>query len=97
MRMEYLVFLYSLSFLPFPLRRLTEAFGLTVAKSWIPHYFNIEENLHNIGPRPDVMYYGVNEMGEGEGSDFIESYKTQESPFVKGACSNNTVEITLRS
>jgi len=34
MRMEHLVFLDSVSFLPFPLRRLPEAFGLTVAKSW---------------------------------------------------------------
>jgi len=43
MRMEHLVFLDSVSFLPFPLRRLPEAFGLTVAKSWYPHYFNTEE------------------------------------------------------
>jgi len=34
MRMEHLVFLENVSFLPFPLRRLPEAFGLTVAKSW---------------------------------------------------------------
>jgi len=34
MRMEHLVFMDSVSFLPFRLRRLPEAFGLTVAKSW---------------------------------------------------------------
>ena len=38
MRVEHLVFLDSVSFLPF-------AFGLTVAKSWYPHYFNTRENL----------------------------------------------------
>jgi len=42
---EYLVFLDSVSFLPFPLRSLPKAFGLTVAKSCYPHYFNVEENL----------------------------------------------------
>ena len=31
---DYLVFLDSISFLPFALRKLTEALGLTVAKSW---------------------------------------------------------------
>jgi len=48
MRMDHLVFLDSVSFLPFPLRTLPEAFGLTVAKSWYPHYFNTEENLDYI-------------------------------------------------
>jgi len=48
MRMEQLVFLDSVSFLPFPLRRLTEAFGLTVANSWYSYYFNTEENLDYI-------------------------------------------------
>jgi len=33
MRMEQLVFLDSMYFLPFPLRRMPEPFGLTVAKS----------------------------------------------------------------
>jgi len=68
---EYLVFLDSVSFLPFPLRRLAKAFGLTVAKSWYPHYFNVEENIDYIRPLPDVSYYGVNEMCEGERSEFL--------------------------
>ena len=37
MKMERVVFLNSVSSLPFPLRRLPEAFGLTVAKSWYTH------------------------------------------------------------
>ena len=54
MKMQHLVFLDSVSFLPFPLRKLPEAFGLTASKSWYPHYFNTEENLHYVGPIPDV-------------------------------------------
>ena len=72
MRMEHLVFLDSVSFLPLPLRRLPETFGLTVAKSWYPHYFNTEENLDYMRPLPDISYYRVNEMGEGERSEFLE-------------------------
>jgi len=79
MRMEHLVFLDSVSFLSFPPRRLPETFGLTVAKSWYPHNFNTEENLNYIGHLPDVSYYGVNEMGEGERSEFLEWYEKQES------------------
>jgi hypothetical protein len=36
MKMEYLVFLDSVSFLPFPVRKLSEAFGFTAHKSWYP-------------------------------------------------------------
>jgi len=45
MKMEHLVFLDSVSFLPCQLRKLPEAFGLTASKSWYPQYFNTEENL----------------------------------------------------
>jgi len=79
MRMEHLVFLDSVSFLPFPLRRLLESFGLTVAKSWYLHYFNTEENEDYIGPLPDVSYYGVNEMVKGRGVRFT-SDKRRRSP-----------------
>jgi len=81
MRMEHRVFLDSVSFLHFPLRRLPEAFGLTVAKSWYPHNFYTDENLDYIRPLPEVSYYGVNEMGEGERSEFFEWYEKQEPPF----------------
>jgi len=81
MGMEHLVFLDSVFFLPVPLRRLPEAFGLTVAKSWYPHYCNTEENLGYIGPLPDVSYYGVNEKGGGERSEFLQLYETQEPPI----------------
>jgi len=81
MRMEHLVFSDRVSFLPYPLRMLLKAFGHTVAKSWYPHYFNTEDNIIYIGPLPDVSYYVVNEMVEGEWNEFLEWYATQENPF----------------
>ena len=63
MRVEHLVFLDSASFLPFALRKLPEAFGLTVGKSWYPHYFNMRANLDYLGNIPDIAYYG-NEVFE---------------------------------
>jgi len=77
MRVEQLVFLDSVSFLPFPPRKLPEAFGLTASKSWYPHFFNTEENLDYIGPIPDVSYYGVNEMVEEERNEFLAWYESQ--------------------
>jgi hypothetical protein len=44
MKMEHLVFLDSVSYLPCALRKLPEAFGLSATKSWYPHCFNTEEN-----------------------------------------------------
>ena len=66
MKLEHLVFFDSVSFLPCPLRKLPEAYGLTASKSWYPHCFNSEENLYYLGHIPDVSHYGVNEMGEEE-------------------------------
>ena len=79
MKMEHLVFLHSVSFLPYPLRKLPDAFGLTACKSWYPHYFSTEENLDYVGPNPDVTYYGVNVMGEEERREFQACYESQKS------------------
>ena len=76
MKMEHLVFRNSVSFLPCPLRKMPEAYGLTASKSWYPHDFNTEENLDYIGPIPDIWYYGVNEIGE-ERREFLAWYKSQ--------------------
>ena len=54
MRAEHLVFLDIISFLHFPLRKLPEAFGLTVAKSCYPHYFNTQANLKYVGKIHDA-------------------------------------------
>jgi hypothetical protein len=75
--MEHLLFLDSVSFLPCALRKLQEAFGLTTYKSWYPHCFNTKENLDYVGPIPDMCYYGVDEMSEGERKEFVASYASQ--------------------
>jgi len=79
MKMEHLVFLDSVSFLPCALRKLPEAFGLSASKSWYPHYFNTVENQNYVGPVPDISYYGVNEMGEEKRKDFLGWYERQRS------------------
>jgi len=77
MKMEHLVFLDSVSFLPCPLCKLPVAFGLMASKSWYPHYFNTEENLDYVGPISDVFYYGANEMSEAERREFLACYEGQ--------------------
>jgi len=67
MKTEHLVFSDSVSFLPCALPKLPEAFGLQSSKSWYPHCFHKEENLHYVAPLPDMSYYGVDEMSGGNG------------------------------
>jgi len=76
---ENLVFLDSVSFLLCPLRKLSEAYGLTASKSWYPHYFNTERNLDYTCPIPEVKYYCENEMGEEERREFYAWYESQKS------------------
>jgi hypothetical protein len=71
------VFLDSISFLLFALRKLPEAFGLTFAKTWYPHYFNTRAYLDYVGKIPDVSYYGVDEMSASERSEFPAWYEGQ--------------------
>ena len=58
-----------------PLCKLHEAFGLSVTKSWYPKYFNIYTNLNNVGPIPDVSYYGDDEVGIWERREFMSWYE----------------------
>jgi hypothetical protein len=71
MKIEHIMFLDSLSYLPLPLHKLSEAFGLNSFKSFYPHYFNTPQNLEYVGPVPDILYYGANEMSESERRDFL--------------------------
>ena len=59
MKMQHMVFLDSVYFLPRSLRKLPEASGLTASKSYYPHYFKTEANLDNIDPSPAVSNYGA--------------------------------------
>jgi len=67
------------SFLPCVLRIQPEAFGLQAAKSCYYHYINTEENLDNVGPMPDISYYGVDEMAVGEREKFLAWYEAHKS------------------
>jgi hypothetical protein len=78
MRMEQLVFLDSISFIPFALRKLSDAFGLTVGKFWYPHYFNTRANLNYVRKFHDVSFYGVDEMSASEREEFLAWYAGQQ-------------------
>jgi hypothetical protein len=54
MTMEHLKFIDNICSLPFPLSKLSDAFGLTGSKSWYLHYFNKMENLHYVGEIQDI-------------------------------------------
>jgi hypothetical protein len=77
MKMEHLQFLDSSCYLPMLLRKLPEAFGLSVTKSWYPHYFNTKANLNYVGPIPDKWYFGADEMSETERREFMTWYDEQ--------------------
>jgi hypothetical protein len=70
MQMEHLTLLDSISYLPMALRKVPEAFGLSVRKSWYPH-FNTKTNLNYVGPMPDVSHYGVDDMSVSERQEFM--------------------------
>jgi len=87
MKIQHLVFLDSVLFLPFPLlRKLPEAFGLSASKSCYPQYFNTEENLDYVSPNPDVTFYGANEMGESESKEFLTWYQGQKAKVFENRC-----------
>jgi len=48
MKIEHTLFIDSVSYLPIPLRKLLEAFGLSVTKPWFPQYFNTNTNLNYV-------------------------------------------------
>jgi hypothetical protein len=79
MKMQHIHFLDSVSYLPMPLRKLPEAFGLSSTKSWFPHYFNTEANLNYVGAIPEIKYFGADEMSEGERKEFMSWYDAQKN------------------
>ena len=58
----------------YAMRKLPEAFGLSVTKSWYPHFFNTQANLNYIGLIPDISQFGADEMGESERKEFLAWY-----------------------
>ena len=76
MKIEHMLFIDSVSYLPMPLRKLPEAFGISVTKSWYPHYFNTKANLDYVGPFP---YFGADEMSLSERREFMTWYDDQKN------------------
>jgi hypothetical protein len=79
MRMEHLLFIDSVSFLPMASRKLPEAFQLSARKSWYPHFFNTRENLNYVGPIPDIALYGVEAMSASERREFSHGTKNRKA------------------
>ena len=75
MRVQHIVFMDSLNFLPMALRDLPKAFGLPAQKGFYPHYFNTAANLTYVVEYPEVSYYGVDTMKSQERSDFLAWYE----------------------
>jgi hypothetical protein len=77
MKMQHIHFLDAVSYLPMPIRKWPETFGLTSSKSWFPYYFNTKTNLDYLGPIPAIKYFGADEMSDGDGKDFMSRYNEQ--------------------
>jgi hypothetical protein len=54
MTVEHIKFIDSISYLPFPLPKLADAFGLSASKSCYSHYFNTKDNLNYVDPILDI-------------------------------------------
>ena len=76
-RVEHLKFLDSVSFLPFALCKMSEAFGLTVANSSSLHYFNTRANLDYVGKIPDITNYSVDKMSAIERNESLACFEGQ--------------------
>ena len=100
MKMDQLVFLKSVSFLPCSLRKLPEAFGLTASKAWYPHYFNTEENVVYIGPIPMSRSTALMRSANRRGKIFSPGTKYKKRKVlcsIKDACWKRTAKIMSRS
>jgi hypothetical protein len=71
MKIEHMLFIDRVSYLPMPHAKLLEAFGLVTTKSSYPHYFNKNTNLNYVGPIPEVSYFGVDEISISERREFM--------------------------
>jgi len=63
MQIQHLTFIDSVSFLTMPLRKLPEAFGLSVKNHGVHIFFKTQANLNYVGPIPDMSQFGADEMG----------------------------------
>jgi len=66
LKRELIIFVDSISFMHYYLRKLLETFGLTTSKPWYPNYINSTENVHYVREIPQVSYYGVDAISASE-------------------------------
>jgi hypothetical protein len=81
-RAGHIVLIDRNSFLLFALRKQPEAFGLTVVKSWYPHYINTT-NLDYVEKLPDISYYEVDEISASERTGFLDRYECQKFEVIE--------------
>ena len=79
MKIEHMLFIDNLSYLPMSLRKLPEAFRISVTISWYPHNFNKNKNLNYVGPIPEVSYFVVDEMSISERREFMTCHDDQKN------------------
>jgi len=82
MKLEHLLFIDSASYLPMPLRKLPEAFGHSVTKSWYPHYFNKKVHLEYLGPFPDISFFGAKEISQPARMEYMTWYEDEKTKFL---------------
>ncbi|XP_058890904.1 uncharacterized protein LOC117407014 isoform X1 [Acipenser ruthenus] len=64
----------SFNFLPMKLSALPAAMGFEAKKGYFPHFFNTVENQNYVGPFPEPIYYGVQQMMSKDRDDFYKWY-----------------------
>ena len=71
-------FVDSLNFIPMPLAKFPQTFGMTeLCKGYFPHHFNKEENQNYVGPIPDVKHYAPDTMKPKDREAFLTWHKEQ--------------------
>jgi hypothetical protein len=71
MKVEHLIFVYSLNCINVPMKRMPKAFDLTCKKGYYPHYFNTDAKLDYEGPYLEPKYYGSDYMSLVERDQFL--------------------------
>ena len=85
MKMGNFKFIDSLSFLPMPLRKMPQTFGLdySVKKGIFPYLFNTVSNQNYIGNLPAIEYYDPEFMDGRERENFLNWYdKNKNKKFI---------------
>ena len=71
-------FIDSLNFIPMPLAKFPQTFGMTeLCKGYFPHHFNKEENQNYVGPVPPVDDYSPDTMKPKDREVFLAWHKEQ--------------------